>query len=75
MSDKLTIPVAELNKENIQQRLTEHNVDEALAVRFNDTLNACEFARFAPGDPQATMDKIYQDAVAVISELENVIKK
>lgn len=75
VSDKLTIPVAELNKENIQQRLTEHNVDEALAVRFNDTLNACEFARFAPGDPQATMDKIYQDAVAVISELENVIKK
>lgn len=75
VSDKLTIPVAELNKENIQQRLVEHNVDSALAERFNDTLNACEFARFAPGDPQATMDKIYQDAVTVISELENVIKK
>ena len=75
VSDKLTIPVAELNKENIQQRLIEHNVDSALAERFNDTLNACEFARFAPGDPQATMDKIYQDAVTVISELENVIKK
>lgn len=75
VSDKLTIPVAELNKENIQQRLTEHNVEDTLAMRFNDVLNACEFARFAPGDPQATMDKIYQDAVAVISELENVIKK
>lgn len=75
VSDKLTIPVAELNKENIQQRLMEHNVEDALAIRFNDVLNACEFARFAPGDPQATMDKIYQDAVAVISELENVIKK
>lgn len=75
VSDKLTIPVAELNKENIQQRLMEHNVEDTLAIRFNDVLNACEFARFAPGDPQATMDKIYQDAVAVISELENVIKK
>lgn len=75
VSDKLTIPVAELNKENIQQRLVEHNVDTALAGRFNDVLNDCEFARFAPGDPQATMDKIYQDAETVISELENVIKK
>lgn len=75
VSDKLTIPIAELNKENIQQRLMEHNVEDTLAIRFNDVLNACEFARFAPGDPQATMDKIYQDAVAVISELENVIKK
>lgn len=75
VSDKLTIPVAELNKENIQQRLTEHQVSEALAARFNDTLNACEFARFAPGDPVATMDKIYQDAATVLSELENVIKK
>ncbi|RHP65403.1 protein BatD [Bacteroides sp. OF04-15BH] len=75
VSDKLTIPVAELNKENIQQRLVEHNVDTVLAGRFNDVLNDCEFARFAPGDPQATMDKIYQDAETVISELENVIKK
>lgn len=75
VSDKLTIPVAELNKENIQQRLIEHHVDAALASRFNDTLNACEFARFAPGDPVATMDKIYKDAVDIISELENVIKK
>lgn len=75
VSDKLNMPIAELNKENIKQRLMERQVAEELAIRFIDTLNACEFARFAPGDPLATMDKVYHDAVAIISELENCIKK
>lgn len=75
VSDKLTIPVAELNKENITQRLIARQVPDAMAQRFIEVLNACEFARFAPGDSLANMDKVYQDAAAIISELDNSIKK
>jgi hypothetical protein len=34
-----------------------------------------EFARYAPGDKGATMDKVYKQAIDVISKMENSIKK
>lgn len=75
MSDKLNIPVAELSKENISAVLGEKRVDEAIIVSLHNTLNECEFARYAPGDPAATMDKIYTQAIEVISKMDNSIKK
>lgn len=75
VGDKLAISVAELNKDNIKERLASRQVDAELSETFIEVLNDCEFARFAPGDPDATMDKIYAEAVRVISELENAIKK
>lgn len=75
VGDKLAIPVAELNKDNIKERLEARQVASELSDTFIEVLNDCEFARFAPGDPDATMDKIYDEAVRIISELENAIKK
>lgn len=75
MSDKLNIPVAELSKENISAVLGEKRVDEAIIASLHNTLNECEFARYAPGDPAATMDKIYTQAIEVISKMDNSIKK
>lgn len=75
MSDKLNIPVAELSKENISAVLGEKRVDETIIVSLHNTLNECEFARYAPGDPAATMDKIYTQAIEVISKMDNSIKK
>lgn len=75
MSDKLNIPVAELSKENISAVLGEKRVDEAIVASLHDILNECEFARYAPGDPAATMDKIYTQAIEVISKMDNSIKK
>ncbi len=56
-------------------RLDEHGVDKALTEEFIKALNDCEFARYAPGDAIETMDKTYEDAVAIISKMENNIKK
>ena len=72
--DKLSIPISELSKDNIEEKLKEHQVNDDLIKEFVDILNNAEFAHFAPGDPSATMDKEYQAAIDVISKMENSIK-
>jgi hypothetical protein len=37
-------------------------------------MDDCEFARYAPGDESGKMDRLYEQAVAVIGQIENSIK-
>lgn len=74
ISDKLSIPVSRLSKDNIVEELRNYGVSDALIEEFLDTLNNCEFARFAPGDDNQAMDKVYSASLEVISKMENSIK-
>lgn len=74
ISDKLTIPVSKLSKDNIDQELTNKEVEESLRKDFINVLNDCEFAKFAPGDDSLSMDKILARATQLIGNLEGVIK-
>lgn len=71
--DKLNISMADLAKENVREALVARGVDEALIQQYIDVLEACEFARFAPGDPQATMDKIYDLSTRAITSLDKIL--
>ena len=73
-SDKLNIPVSRLSKDNIEEKLRNHGVSEELIKEFLNALNDCEFARFAPGDENQAMDKVYSSSIEVISKMENSIK-
>lgn len=75
MSDKLSIPVSQLSKENITVELEKRGVEEPLVNELHTVLNEGEFARYAPGDAGAAMDKVYNMAIAVISKMENSIKR
>lgn len=70
VGDKLNLPVTELNKDNVGEQLTERGVGEESIQRFLRVLGDCEFAQYAPGDPSATMDKLYGEATEVINELD-----
>ncbi len=74
ISDKLSIPVSRLSKDNIEEKLRNHGVSEELIKEFLNALNDCEFARFAPGDENQAMDKVYSSSIEVISKMENSIK-
>ena len=74
VSDKLNIPVSRLSKDNIEEKLRNHGVNEELIKEFLNALNDCEFARFAPGDENQAMDKVYSSSIEVISKMENSIK-
>jgi hypothetical protein len=74
ISDKFSIPLAELSMESVNDALKSRNVKDEIVSQFIKTLNNCEFARFAPGDESLTMDKIYKEAIDVISKTENELK-
>ncbi|WP_307759662.1 BatD family protein [uncultured Mediterranea sp.] len=74
ISDKLSIPVSKLSKDNIEEELRKYGVAEELIQEFLNALNSCEFARFAPGDANQAMDKVYTESFEVISKMENSIK-
>lgn len=74
ISDKLNIPVSRLSKDNVEEKLKNHGVSEELIKDFLNALNECEFARFAPGDENQAMDKVYSASVEVMSKMENSIK-
>lgn len=74
ISDKLNIPVSKLSKDNIEEELRKYGVEDSLINEFLAALNDCEFARFAPGDDNQAMDKVYSASLSVISKMENSIK-
>ncbi len=72
-SDKLAIPVSELNKHNISSTLREKQVPDELIDEFNNVLETCEMARFSPAGGQ-DHQKVYERAKNVIVNLENHLK-
>jgi hypothetical protein len=74
MSDKLSIPMADLTKQIMEVTLRERSIDEPLIQRLMELLNTCEFAQYAPASGTKGMDQIFKEAVSVIEMLENQIK-
>lgn len=75
LSDKLTIPVADLNRENIETELRKYGVGDDIIGTFINILDTGEFARYAPSESDDAMDKLYNDTVDAIGKMENTIKK
>lgn len=75
VGDKLNIPVAQLSRENISQRLTERHVDEETVQQFIGALDECEFERYAPGDAKGNMNKTFEAAMTAIMKIESVMRK
>lgn len=69
LSDRLTIPTAELNKETISQILAQKNVPEPLIKETEQVLSTAEFARYAPSMNQ-DMNTLYSRTVELINQLE-----
>lgn len=74
VGDKLSIPVAELSKDNIASQLRERGVNDQIINQLTKLISDCEFARYAPGDDSGRMDQIYNESAAVIGQMENSIK-
>lgn len=74
ISDKFNIPLSELSLETAQVSLQQRNVDEQISNRFIETLQHCEFARFAPGDKEAIMTETYNQALQNITDTEQQLR-
>jgi len=70
MSDKFHIPLSQLSMDTVEEKLREKQVNEDDIKEFLETLNQCEFARFAPGDSSQMMSDMYQRAHDFMTKIE-----
>ena len=73
IADKLGIERSKLSMDTVSETMKDKNVPDELTQQFVDTLNSCEFARFAPGSAEEKMDDLYQRGIDVISKAEKVL--
>ena len=73
IADKMGIERSKLSMDTVSETMKNKNVPDELTQQFVDTLNSCEFARFAPGSAEEKMDDLYQRGIDVISKAEKVL--
>lgn len=69
LSDRLSIPTADLTKEKIAEVLSSKKVPDALIDETRNVLSDAEFARYAPS-VAGDMQKMYDAATTLIDHLE-----
>lgn len=75
VGDKLNMPVEQLSRENISEKLSAAQVADDTVTRFIGALDECEYERYAPGDAAGNMNKTYTSALEAIMDIENVMRK
>lgn len=73
VGDKLNMPVEELAKDNIADKLSKRNVDEDTVAMFIKAVDECEYNRYAPGDTKGNMNQTFEAAMTAIIRIENVL--
>lgn len=74
LSDKLSIPVADLNREKASASLLSKGIDQETVIELLKIIDDCEFARYAPAAFTGTMNEIYDGAAKVMGIFEKQIK-
>ena len=74
LSDKLNIPVADLNRDNAVSSLLNRQVKNELTDELVSIIDTCEFARYAPSAAGGTMDELYNKSASLMGKLEKQIR-
>jgi hypothetical protein len=74
ISDKLNIPVADLNKEHISSTLKQKNVSEETVKGLITTIDSCEYAHYAPNAASGDLKSIYDNTVELITKIEDELR-
>ncbi|MGX5818083.1 BatD family protein [Chitinophaga lutea] len=73
LSHKLRIPMAELSKQLVQERLAAMQLSETTNRQLFELIDRCEMALYAPSSVEHRQGA-YQEAVEVISAIEDQLK-
>lgn len=70
LSDKLSMPVSQLSRDNISATLASKGYSEENAEAIVSVLDDCEMARYTP-DSSSKMDSVFERGVNAINKLES----
>ncbi len=74
LSHKMNIPIADLSKDNISASLTQKGVSTDTVGKLMNTLNDCEYARYAPAAVEQDLNLVYNNTVTLIANIEDEIR-
>ncbi|HOI33009.1 MAG: BatD family protein [Bacteroidales bacterium] len=72
--DKFDIEPSKLALDYIAKVLKEKDTPDTLIDELVETLNKCEFARFAPGESGKKMEELYSNGIEIITKIEKTVK-
>jgi hypothetical protein len=75
MSDKLSLPVSKLSRNNASELMQKRMVTDETIDRFMKIVDTCEFARYSPSLGSSEMDRLYHETIEAITLIEGEIKK
>jgi hypothetical protein len=75
VGDKFNMSVVDLSKDKISEMLLSRQVNEQTIQQLLETLNTCEYAKYAPSSVTGDLKKVYVDTLELISQIEEQIKR
>lgn len=74
LGNKLNIDMAELSKENVEEKLLAKNAKPATVNQLKNLLNICELALYSPVGEGSEMRSNYETGLNLMADLEDEIK-
>jgi hypothetical protein len=74
LGNKFNIPVADLSKDNITKELQLRKISADTLTKLVDTINQCEYAKYAPGAVSGDLQAVYNNTVELILKIESELK-
>lgn len=75
LSFRLNIHVADLSKEKVQGVFLEKQIDLSTIEKLLQTLQTCEYAKYAPGAVSGDLEQVYKNTVDLVTEIENQLNR
>lgn len=75
IGDKFAMSIVDLSKNKITEMLLSKGIQIETANKIIETLNTCEFAKYAPSSVTGDLKQVYNDTIILISKIEEQIKK
>lgn len=74
VKDKFDIEPSKLALDYIAEVLKQKELPDNIIETLVETLNKCEYARFAPGETGKKMEELYSQGIEVITKIEKTVK-
>ena len=74
MGDKFNIPVSNLTKEYVREELSKRGIAPEDCQRFSQIITRCDEAQYSPA-ATSQMQEVYQEGVALLSLVEQRVKR
>ncbi|WP_372775067.1 BatD family protein [Mangrovibacterium sp.] len=74
LSDKLSIPVANLSRDKAVSALSQRGVAQEQIDEFINIIDTCEFARYAPSSSDSAQEELFDKSANLMGKLEKQIR-